>query len=82
MATAGARRMSKVRLRAPARRHDRRGSRPGGGAPGRACQGSDVFMFVLSFVTAIGVVVVDHSPCLQAGDSWAEHGEPDRGTLP
>jgi hypothetical protein len=26
--------------------------------------------------------LVDHSPCLKAGDSWAEHCEPDRGTLP
>ena len=25
---------------------------------------------------------VNHSPCLKAGDSWAEHCEPDRGTLP
>ena len=25
---------------------------------------------------------VDHSPCLKAGDSWAKHCEPDRGTLP
>ena len=25
---------------------------------------------------------LDHSPCLKAGDSWAEHCEPDRGALP
>jgi hypothetical protein len=28
------------------------------------------------------IELFDHSPCLKAGDSWAEHCEPDRGTLP